>query len=190
MLYLICSLSVVCYHSQLSTSKHCSIKLVVEIQQYLSCNLFYYLWKRQIFLHCFHRRHQFWAASLSRSSWSAWGIQGRLSCPVPSKTTGPIEIHEVKSSPKTVLHTVAMFPQPDDLFYLEDKKLLTEDGQSVEASITDVGFGVGIGGLGPLWRAVGSGMAVMLAGVWRRVEAGRRNGGWGPGRLRGSIWWT
>lgn len=58
-----------------------------------------------------------------------------------------------------------MFTQADDLLYLEHKKLLSEDGQGVEASITDVGFGVGVGGLGPLWRAMRSGMAVMLTGV-------------------------
>lgn len=58
-----------------------------------------------------------------------------------------------------------MFTQADDLLYLEHKKLLSEDGQGVEASITDVGFGVGVGGFGPLWRAMRSGMAVMLTGV-------------------------
>lgn len=74
--------------------------------------------------------------------------------------------------------------------YLEHKELLAEDGQGVEASITDVGYGVGVGGLGPLWRAVGSGMAVMLAGVRGRVEARRWDRGWGPGWLRCSVWWT
>ena len=58
-----------------------------------------------------------------------------------------------------------MFAQTDDVFYLEHKELLSEDGQGVEASVTDVGFGVGVGGFGPLWRAVRPGVAVMLAGV-------------------------
>lgn len=58
-----------------------------------------------------------------------------------------------------------MCPKAYDLLYLEHKKLLSEDGQCVEASITDVGLGVGIGGLGPLWRAMGSGVAVVLTGV-------------------------
>lgn len=58
-----------------------------------------------------------------------------------------------------------MFTPADDQFYLKHKKLLSEDGQGVEASVTDVGFGVGVGGLSPLWRAVRPGMAVMLAGV-------------------------
>lgn len=58
-----------------------------------------------------------------------------------------------------------MFTQAGDLLYLEHKKLLSEDGQGVEASITDVGFRVGVRGLGPLWRAMRSGMAVMLTWV-------------------------
>lgn len=58
-----------------------------------------------------------------------------------------------------------MFAQADVLLYLEHKKLLSEDGQGVEASIADVGFGVGVGRLGTLWRAMRSGMAVMLPGV-------------------------
>lgn len=51
------------------------------------------------------------------------------------------------------------------LLYLEHKKLLSEDGQSVEASVTDVGFGVGVGGLGPLRWAVRACVAVVLAWV-------------------------
>lgn len=58
-----------------------------------------------------------------------------------------------------------MFTQADELLYLEHKKLLSEDGQGVEASIADVGFGVGVGGLGTLWGAMRSGMAVVLPGV-------------------------
>lgn len=60
-----------------------------------------------------------------------------------------------------VLKPAAMFT----LLYLEHKQLLPQDGQGVEAPVTDVGFGVGVGGLGPLRRAMGSGMAVMLARV-------------------------
>lgn len=55
-------------------------------------------------------------------------------------------------------------PHPH-LLYLEDEQLLSEDGQSVEASVTDAGFGVGVGGLGPLGRAVRAGVAVVLAWV-------------------------
>lgn len=83
-----------------------------------------------------------------------------------------------------------MFTQADVLLYLEHKKLLSEDGQGVEASIADVGFGVGVGRLGTLWRAMRSSMAVMLPGVWGWVEARRRYCGWGPGWLRCSVWWT
>lgn len=49
--------------------------------------------------------------------------------------------------------------------YLKHKKLLSQDGQGIEASVADVGFGVGVGGLGPLWWAMRSGVAVMLPGV-------------------------
>lgn len=49
--------------------------------------------------------------------------------------------------------------------YLKDKKLLSEDGQSVEASIADVRFGVGVRRFGALRRAMGSGMAVVFPGV-------------------------
>ncbi|TNN67475.1 hypothetical protein EYF80_022281 [Liparis tanakae] len=59
----------------------------------------------------------------------------------------------------------------DNRLYLEDEELLSEDGQRVEASVTDVGFGVGVGGLGPLGGAMGSGMAVVFTGVRGRVEA-------------------
>ena len=69
------------------------------------------------------------------------------------------------SASQTALKPAAVFTQADDLLYLEHKKLLPEDGKGVEASIADVGFGVGVGGLGPLRRAMGSGMAVMLTGV-------------------------
>ena len=51
------------------------------------------------------------------------------------------------------------------LRYLEHKKLLSEDGQSVEASVADVGLGVGVGGLGPLRWAVRARVAVVLAWV-------------------------
>lgn len=55
-------------------------------------NSFFYLWKTQTSLRYFRTQRQFWRASLSRSSWSAWGSQGPPSCPAPSKTTGPIEM--------------------------------------------------------------------------------------------------
>ena len=71
--------------------------------------------------------------------------------------------------------------------YLEHKQLLPQDGQRVEAAITDVWFGVGVGGLGPLGRAVGADLAVVLAGVRGGVEAGGRGGGRGSGRLGGSV---
>lgn len=58
-----------------------------------------------------------------------------------------------------------MLAHTDSLLYLEHEKLLSEDGQRVEASIADVGLGVGVGGFGPLWRAVRPDLAVMLAGV-------------------------
>lgn len=50
-----------------------------------------YLWRTQTSLRCSRTQRRFWLASLSRSSWSAWGSPGPPSCPVPSKTTDPIE---------------------------------------------------------------------------------------------------
>lgn len=77
-----------------------------------------------------------------------------------------------------------------DLLHLKHKEFLSEDCQGVEASIADVGFGVGVGRLGALRRAVRSDVAVVFTGVRGRVEARWGDRGWRPGRLRRSIRWA
>lgn len=74
-----------------------------------------------------------------------------------------------------------------DWLHLKHKELLSEDCQGVEASVADVGLGVGVGRLGALRRTVRSDMAVVFTGVRGRVEAGGRDRGWRPGGLRRSI---
>lgn len=74
--------------------------------------------------------------------------------------------------------------------YLEYEQLLSEDGQGVEASVTDVGFGVGVGGFCALRRTVGPDLAVVLTGFRGGVEAWGRGRGWGSGGLGGPVWWT
>lgn len=86
--------------------------------------------------------------------------------------------------------TVEQIIQGSSASYLEDEELLAQDGQCVEASIADVGFGVRVGGFGFLWRPMGTALTVVFARVRRRVEAR-----WGcrreqPGWLRVLIWRT
>lgn len=76
--------------------------------------------------------------------------------------------------------------------YLEDEHLSPQDGEGVEASVTDVGLGVGVGRPVSRGQPRRSRLPVWLAWVWRRVGAGRgcrrqRLGGLGN-LIRGS--WT
>lgn len=68
--------------------------------------------------------------------------------------------------------------------YLKDEQLLAQDGQSVEASVADVGFGVRVRGFGFLWRPMRAGLAVVLPRVRRRVKARRGRRREQPGWLR------
>lgn len=69
--------------------------------------------------------------------------------------------------PQVCFHTV------DPYAYLEDKHLSPKYGEGVEASVADVGFGIGVGwsvSRGQPWRSC---LPVWLAGVWGRMGAGR-----------------
>lgn len=65
---------------------------------------------------------------------------------------------------------------------------MPQNGQCVETSVADVGFGVRVGRFGFLRRPMRTALTVVFPRVRRRVQTRRRRRREQPGRLRVPIW--